>query len=75
MPSNCKVLKYLVGPKVIFIKGGEVGKSDATPIIFYIMGIVWYNFGTILRGVAGITPSYFLALMKWSLLVLLLISL
>ena len=59
-------MKCGVEPKVTFHEAGKVGRSDATPIIFFsyyghILIMFWDNF----EG-SGITPSYF---PKWSLLV------
>ena len=69
-------MKCGVGPKVTFHEAGKVGRSDATPINFFsyyghtYFGEFWDNF----EG-SGITLFYFPVLMKWSLLVLPLISL
>jgi hypothetical protein len=68
-------MKCGVGPKVTFHEGGKVGRSDATPIIFFsCYGHFLVKFRDNFEG-SGITPSYFPILMKWSLLVLPLISL
>ena len=62
-----------VGPEVTFHEGGKVGRIDATPIIFFLIIKFFEIFGGNFDG-SGITPSHFLALMKWPLLVLTLIS-
>ena len=68
-------MKCGVGPKVTFHEDGKVERSDATPIrLFSYYGHIFVKFWDNFEG-SGITPSYFPALMKWSLLVLLLIAL
>ena len=55
---------------VTFHDGGKVGRSDATPIIFFsYYGHILVKFCDNFEG-SGSSPSYFPTLIKWSLLVL-----